>query len=253
MFLIKFIKKIKSAFKLSLKKPSFKPDNWIKLGTEYGGWYVPNDYLNENSICYCVGAGEDVSFDIALRNDFNCNVVTIDPTPRSIIHFNEIISNAKNNDSTRILSSNEQNSHYKISAKTCEKWAFLPYGLWIKNNIQKFYVPKNNSHISHSIVNLQKTDEFFEAKCKTLKTIMKELNHSRIDLLKMDIEGAEHAVIKQILKDKIYPNILLVEFDQPCKISKMNKTIDLIIKNGYNYCIMDGWNFAFLMTGSKKC
>ena len=28
-----------------------------RLGTDYGGWTVPVDLLNENSICYCVGVG----------------------------------------------------------------------------------------------------------------------------------------------------------------------------------------------------
>lgn len=252
MFIIKLVKKIKSALKISLKEPSCKSKDWIKFGTDYGGWPVLNGYLNKNSICYCVGAGEDVSFDIELRENFNCNVVTIDPTPKSIVHFNEIIKNVKNNIPTRILSGIEKNNYYKASEKILDKWVFLPYGLWIKNNVQKFYVPKNNEHVSHSIVNLQQTNEFFKAECKTLKTIIKELKHSNINLLKMDIEGAEHEVIKQIFKDKIYPNILLVEFDQPCKVSKMNKTIELITKNGYDYCIKDGWNFAFLRKDTEK-
>lgn len=235
MFLVKFIRKIKSTLNLSLKKPSFITNNWKKWGTEYGGWYVPDNYLTENSICYCVGAGEDISFDMALRDNFDCNVITIDPTPRAIKHFNNI-----------------QNEYSKTNQNNPDKWSFLPYGLWIKNNVQKFYVPKNNAHVSHSIVNLQKTNEFFEAKCKTLKTIMEELKHSNIDLLKMDIEGAEHEVIKQIFKDKIYPKILLIEFDQPCEIKKMNKTIDLIIKNGYDYCHLDGWNFAFMKKNKQE-
>lgn len=255
MFTIKVIKKIKSMLNSSLmldsslKKPKSKITNWTRYGTEYGGWNVPNGYLDENSICYCVGAGEDVSFDIELINNFNCNVITIDPTPRAIKHFNDIVNNTKHNIKTKILSGDAQGKCYNTNENVDRKWTFLPYGLWIKDTVQKFYVPQNNEHVSHSIVNLQQTNEFFKAKCKTLKTIMKELNHTNIDLLKMDIEGAEHQVIKKIFKDKIYPNILLIEFDQPCEVKKMNKTIDLIVKNGYDYCIVDGWNFAFLKKG----
>ena len=33
-----------------------------KLGTNYGGWYVPiNMNLNENSVVYSGGVGEDMS------------------------------------------------------------------------------------------------------------------------------------------------------------------------------------------------
>ena len=45
----------------------------IKLGTEYGGWFIPkiND-LNENSIIYSGGVGEDISFDLLLNDIYRC-------------------------------------------------------------------------------------------------------------------------------------------------------------------------------------
>ena len=34
-----------------------------RLGTKYGGWILPtNTTLNENSIIYSAGVGEDISF-----------------------------------------------------------------------------------------------------------------------------------------------------------------------------------------------
>lgn len=42
-------------------------DKLIKLGTNYGGWILPTDCsLNEDSIIYSGGVGEDISFDILL-------------------------------------------------------------------------------------------------------------------------------------------------------------------------------------------
>ena len=42
-----------------------------KLGTNYGGWYIPNDIkLDENSIIYSAGVGEDISFDLLLSNKY---------------------------------------------------------------------------------------------------------------------------------------------------------------------------------------
>ena len=40
------------------------------IGTEYGGFYYPTQLpeLNENSVIYCVGAGEDITHDVILRN-----------------------------------------------------------------------------------------------------------------------------------------------------------------------------------------
>ena len=61
------------------------------LGTVYGGWDIPeNIRLNENSIVYSVGVGEDISFDLKLQDKYNCKIRLIDPTKRAHIHFKEI-------------------------------------------------------------------------------------------------------------------------------------------------------------------
>ena len=40
------------------------------IGTEYGGWIVPVNLLGSRSICYCIGCGEDISFDLGLIEAF---------------------------------------------------------------------------------------------------------------------------------------------------------------------------------------
>ena len=63
-----------------------------KLGTNYGGWYIPKDIkLDENSIVYSAGVGEDISFDLLLSNKYNSNIILIDPTKRAIEHYKEIL------------------------------------------------------------------------------------------------------------------------------------------------------------------
>jgi hypothetical protein len=49
-----------------------------------------------------------------------------------------------------------------------------------------------------------------EAKC--LSTILRELDCASIDLLKMDIEGAEYEVFADLMKTSIRPTQILVEF-----------------------------------------
>ena len=43
-----------------------EPSDIEKIGTDYGGWYIPTSLLDSDSICYCVGCGEDISFDLGL-------------------------------------------------------------------------------------------------------------------------------------------------------------------------------------------
>ncbi|MFQ5675356.1 MAG: hypothetical protein ACE5G1_05620, partial [bacterium] len=44
----------------------FKIPNLKKVGSGNGGWIIPGDLLNQNSICYCVGVGENITFDLQL-------------------------------------------------------------------------------------------------------------------------------------------------------------------------------------------
>ena len=53
-------------------------------GNEYGGFYVCPVFINENSIVYSFGIGEDISFDKALIDIHGCHVFGFDPTPKSI-------------------------------------------------------------------------------------------------------------------------------------------------------------------------
>ena len=65
--------------------------------------------------------------------------------------------------------------------------------------------------MSHSVANAFQTDNYFEAQCYTVKTIMTMLGHHHIALLKLDIEGAEYAVIVSLIKDNIRPDIFCLE------------------------------------------
>lgn len=76
---------------------------------------------------------------------------------------------------------------------------------------------------------------------------MKKNNHTHIDLLKLDIEGAEINVLRQMLEDKIYPKYLLVEFDLFLKGKDKQDTQKIIssLKNYYTIVKNDRWNITF--------
>jgi FkbM family methyltransferase len=193
----------------------------VKLGSAYGGWIVPTTLLKGSSVCYCVGVGEDITFDLALIERFGCQVFSFDPTPRAIQHVQSI-------------------------ASTIDNFRFYPVGLWSSEQRMKFFTPKNPLHVSHSIVNLQKTAEYFEADCKRLSTIMRELGHVGLDLLKLDIEGAEYEVLSSLMEDNIQVNVLCVEFDQPAPLSSIIGMVKQLQQAQYQLVSIDGWNFTFV-------
>lgn len=194
----------------------------VTLGTAYGRWTVPCGPLSLASTCYCVGVGEDISFDLGLIEHFGCVVHAFDPTPRSATFVKEQLPHEP-------------------------RFVFHAYGLWSGNTVLKFYAPKNPEHVSHSAVNLQGTETYFEAPVKSLRTIMGDLGHTSLDLLKIDIEGAEYEVLEALFESEVRPNILCVEFDQPVPFSKPVAMVRRLAAAGYEPVNRDGWNVTFVL------
>lgn len=225
-----------------------------KLGTNYGGWIIPNNInLNENSIVYSGGVGEDISFDLLLQEKYNCNILLIDPTEKAIKHWNEVKEYKLNN---KKFTGNIQPDYYKttdpiLKNVNIDKIKFINLGLWSKKDILKFYKQTNPNYVSQSIIPNMFGTQYDIINVDSIKNIMQENNHDNIDLLKLDIEGAEIKVLKAMLKEEIFPKYLCVEFD--LKLQKKDtenvtdKLIDMIV-NRYNYSILvnDNYNITFI-------
>ena len=160
-----------------------------RLGSERCGWVVPVGALDADSVCYCAGCGEDITFDLALIERTGCEVVGLDPTPRAIAHV------AK-------------------AARHEPRYRFEPVGLWDAEDVLRFYEPANAAHVSHSLLGLHGSARYIEVPVKGLAQLMAERGHDRIDLLKLDIEGSEYKVIDSMLKAGIEVGALCVEYDE---------------------------------------
>ena len=187
-----------------------KRKNWY--GNKYGGFYILPGLLDKDSIVYSFGIGEDISFDLDVINNHGCRIFAYDPTPRSI----DWISNQD-------LPVNFQ---------------FQPYGLDGNDKESVFYLPKNKSFVSGSL----SLTEFIEEKEKIivqvfrLKTLMEKNGHDHINVLKMDIEGAEYDVLEDIISSGIRVQQILVEFHHRFMNNGVQKTrnaLKLLSENGF--------------------
>jgi len=97
--------------------------------------------------------------------------------------------------------------------------------------------------------NLQKTKEFVVGRVRSLRSLMDELNHQAIDLLKLNIEGAEYEVLDSLHREGIYPTVLCVVFDQPHSFFDTWRTFQRLHQIGYKTVSVESFNVTFLRTG----
>ena len=161
----------------------------LKLGgrkkDNYGAWTLcDSQQLNaskhatsaaDRALIYSFGLGEDTSFDEAIIEQYGAVVHGFDPTPKSLVYVQK-------------------------------RAAFLPecffalhdFGLNDKDGEIKLYPPANPTHVSHSQVPRDGATPI-AATVLRLATVLRVLGHRRVHVLKMDIEGAEFAVLESLL------------------------------------------------------
>ncbi|MBL7827644.1 MAG: FkbM family methyltransferase [Saprospiraceae bacterium] len=181
-------------------------------GNQYGGFYAHPDTLGPNSIVYSFGIGEDISFDRAMIEKHDCQVFGFDPTPKSI--------------------------EWVKRQQTPESFHFFEYGIGQTTGFVQFNLPKNKDHVSGSMVQHPYLDEqnSITVPMKSFADITAELGHHRIDVLKMDIEGAEYGVIQSILDTPVEIGQILIEIHErffPDGRTKTRELLDRLRAKGF--------------------
>jgi len=158
----------------------------LYLGDERACWCICPDELSSESIVYSFGIGENISFDLELISHFGVNVHSFDPTPRSL--------------------------EWLDRQKLPERFIVHRYGLANYEGACMLFPPENPLYVSHSAIQRRSSASPIEVPVHKIGTIMQLLGHDRINLLKMDIEGAEYDVLADLLATGIRVDQLLVEF-----------------------------------------
>ena len=174
--------------------------------TLYGGdhgWVIDESSIDSESIIYSVGVGSNIDFDLELIDSLDVTIHAFDPTPRSVEWVKE--QNLSN------------------------KFIFHPVGLAAENGFMNFYPPAKSSSTHFSPVDRYgNTDNEIKAPVKDIDTMASELGHKKIDLLKMDIEGAEYEVIKALPDSEVIINQILIEFHHMYKSISFSQTVEAI-------------------------
>lgn len=253
--LFNFAKNLKGLFVKKHPLQNFKDtkvENITFLGTRYGGWsFVDEDILN-NCTIISAGLGEDASFDIEFASKYNAKIIIVDPTPRAIKHYNEIINSLGNLSQAEYVESGKQPINaYNLKNLKKENLILLQKALWNKNEKLRFFSPPNPEYVSHSIINYQnkykENTNFIEVDSITIDKLLDQLhlNKDDIPLIKLDIEGAEIEFLVDCFSKGFRPRQILVEFDElnvPSRkaFERVTYINQILIDNNYQLLKTDG-------------
>lgn len=145
----------------------------IELGSPYGGWMVPGALIEPSWLCYCVGAGGDISFDLQLIERYHATVRAFDP-----VHEYVRAAVAQAEDEPRF-------SIHEVAIAA-------------RDGPLRVQVTHDPSSRSVSAAGLYESARFVELPGRTLRSLMHELGDDHIDLLKLDVEGAEYEIVPSL-------------------------------------------------------
>jgi FkbM family methyltransferase len=132
-----------------------------------GGKWLCNGYrIAPPCVVYGVGAAEEISFEEEMASKFGCEVHVFDPSPTSKRAFGAL----------------EKGKKLGKGSLTFHAWGLGP-------------VSDDPAQAMKLVLEGQLCE------VKTLSDMAKALGHAKIDVLKMDIEGGEYSVLKELLKD----------------------------------------------------
>tara|TARA_B000000532_G_C18862185_1_gene404607 strand:+ start:882 stop:1685 length:804 start_codon:yes stop_codon:yes gene_type:complete len=244
------ISKLRTLFELYKQKKFlnkiffYKINNLLRLGSDYGGWNFFDHKNLYNSTIITAGLGEDASFDIEFINKYNAKVICIDPTPRAVDHYNQIMKFKGKKKLLKYNDNGNQNiNSYNLLKINHKNFTLIDKALYnCDDKILDFYPPPNTKHVSHSLNdwqnNYKRDSKSIKVKTITLEKIVKKNELKILPLLKLDIEGAENEVIENMIENKIFPDQICVEFDElhilnENSMNKFLRTHEILIKENY--------------------
>lgn len=164
----------------------------LELGSKSCRWAVAASRVNSASTVLSFGLGIDVTFELALIERFGCRVLGFDPTPLSMDYIQANVRHERFTAQAVALANYDGTLTFKFPPKSSGERVSLSAFAEYKNCAAE---PVN-------------------VPCLTLQSLRRQYDLPRVDILKMDIEGAEIAVIEQAVQEDWLADIdqVLVEY-----------------------------------------
>lgn len=200
----------------------------VGYGIRTGTWHVHAPVIKQGAVVYSFGVGNNIEWDLQMIQRHNVELHAFDPTPRSVDWIK-----------TQTLP---------------DEFTFHAIGLSNEDGEMSFFVPIKTNKINYSgYKSPSPAAKTIRCPVNRLGTLASQLNHEKIDILKMDIEGAEFAALPDVLDSDLQIGQLLIEFHYnypDISFREFLRLIERIRGNGYSICHISerGYEFTFIRT-----
>ena len=152
---------------------------------------VPNLLNRETPIVYSFGIGDSIAFERLLIEKFHAEVHAFDPTPSV--------------------------DCWLRATKIPDAFHFHPWAISSRDETLMLYPRRrrNGSAMTEMYTCVPQAGvdgDSLSVPSRRLSTLVTLLGHEKIDVLKMDIEGAEYDVLSDLIESQLRPAQILVEF-----------------------------------------
>jgi FkbM family methyltransferase len=211
------------------------PRGYARLGTRYGGWWVDTQAIGVPALLIDAGLGEDISFPGAFLQRFaGSRVIGVEPNPRSLAYCRK---------------------HPLAGMEILEQAFWTHAGDTLTFHLPRAQeaLPKGADGVSGSLVGSHEYVEGGETltvHTVDLAAVLAYAGSKQCDVLKLDIEGAEYAVLKQLCDngDIRLARQVLIEFHHRVTHHSLAETeaiAALVAGCGFRLIHTEGRNYIF--------
>jgi FkbM family methyltransferase len=191
------------------------PKGFERLGTRYGGWWVFSPAMGNDPLLLDCGLGKDISFPVAFLQRFGGHVVGIDPNPQALDY-------------------SRANCPDHMEVRDAAFWSMAGSELRFHLPRPSEQLPKGADGVSGSLLasHSYAGQATRAVRTTSLAEVLSQAQRQECDVLKLDIEGAEYAVLVALCESGEIRRVrqLLVEFHHHCTDRTLQDTLDTIAK-----------------------
>ncbi|HSZ13704.1 MAG TPA: FkbM family methyltransferase [Solirubrobacteraceae bacterium] len=180
----------------------------VHLGSPYGGWVIPGGMIEPSWICYSVGAGGDIGFDLDLIERYGITVRAFDAVAGYV-----------------------EDAIAQAAGEPC----FTAHHAAIATSDGPVRMQLTHDPHSRSVssAGLYESARFVELPGRTLSSLMAELGDDHIDLLKLDIEGGEYELMPTLSLRDLGTKVFAVQLHHTGSVRDAHGLIARLHEEGY--------------------